>query len=268
MALILRETKGSPLSFGEMDGNLTYLEGLAQQGGDPFPYTGDAVIGGTLNIDFTDTLDAVMGEVDYIASFEGDGRVQGDFIGQTYRDGDLFGYAGLVSGMYIEFDEEDLPLNMWVTNFNDEDTNVSAGCGYGFKDLGGTPLGDGRSIFATPLRIEVPGQEFKIEGYVDRDSAEWEFELSKYVGKDRVSIIAGSGYAGLEFLQDTDDEDGGFIFRDNSSNILLGLLGQYIVSENLLTKQYEDDASAAADGVPEGAFYHTDGVLKIRRPLP
>jgi len=33
MALITREAKGSKLSFKEMDGNLTYLEELAQQGG-------------------------------------------------------------------------------------------------------------------------------------------------------------------------------------------------------------------------------------------
>jgi hypothetical protein len=33
MTLITREAKGSKLSFKEMDGNLTYLEELAQQGG-------------------------------------------------------------------------------------------------------------------------------------------------------------------------------------------------------------------------------------------
>lgn len=35
MSLVLRETKGSPLTFNEMDGNLTYLESIAQQGGGP-----------------------------------------------------------------------------------------------------------------------------------------------------------------------------------------------------------------------------------------
>lgn len=35
MSLTLRSTKGSPLTFGEMDGNLIYLEELAHGGGGP-----------------------------------------------------------------------------------------------------------------------------------------------------------------------------------------------------------------------------------------
>lgn len=58
MSLTLRSTKGSPLTFGEMDGNLTYLESRG------FPFTGDATIDGTLNIDFTDTLSFFTGEND------------------------------------------------------------------------------------------------------------------------------------------------------------------------------------------------------------
>jgi len=56
MSLILRSTKGSPLTFSEMDDNLTYLEGRG------FPFIGDATIDGTLNIDFTDTLSFATGQ--------------------------------------------------------------------------------------------------------------------------------------------------------------------------------------------------------------
>lgn len=64
MALILRKVKGEKLSIAEMDGNLSYLESLAQQGGGGggFPFTGDATIDGTLNIDFTDTLSFFTGD--------------------------------------------------------------------------------------------------------------------------------------------------------------------------------------------------------------
>jgi len=60
-----------------------------------------------------------------------------------------------------------------------------------------------------------------------------------------------------------------FNFLDNNNSSLFTILGQFITSQNILdNRNYVDDAAAAADDVPEGAFYHTDGVLKIRRPLP
>jgi hypothetical protein len=45
MSLVLRNIKGSKLSTEEMDGNLTYLEGLTQMGGggNPFPAIGETL---------------------------------------------------------------------------------------------------------------------------------------------------------------------------------------------------------------------------------
>jgi hypothetical protein len=114
MALILRETKGTPLSFGEMDGNLTYLEGLAQQGGDPFPYTGDALIDGTLNIDFTETLEwATLRDLEIEGGepIMGGGLITGNGIGVKFSNGDVEGYQGFIDGQVsLEQGEEDPPF--------------------------------------------------------------------------------------------------------------------------------------------------------------
>jgi hypothetical protein len=75
MPLITRQSKGSKLSIAELDGNLQYLEELAQQGGggssgpqgqtgpqgpegggSVFPFTGTASIIGTVLIDNQLTL--------------------------------------------------------------------------------------------------------------------------------------------------------------------------------------------------------------------
>jgi hypothetical protein len=262
MALILRETKGSPLSFEEMDGNLTYLEGRG------FPFTGDATIGGTLNIDFTDTLDTVMGEVDYIASYEEDIRVQGDFNGQTYRDGDLFGFVGLLDGISnIGGGTFEIPVNQWVVNFIDEDNEVAIGAAYGFIDF--TSVGGGQGIQAIPLKIEVPGELFEVLGGVNPSSGNYFFEIVKDGPNGTVSIKTNSNNTGFEVENDVDDEDTVFKFLDNNDDSLFTILGQFITSQSILdNRNYADDAAAAADDVPVGAFYHTDGVLKIRRPLP
>ena len=58
MSLTLRSTKGSPLTFNEMDGNLTYLEGLAQGGGGP-------VIPPTAKLYFPD-IQGILGDIFYI----------------------------------------------------------------------------------------------------------------------------------------------------------------------------------------------------------
>ena len=234
---------------------------------DPFPYTGNALIDGTLNIDFTETLDMVMGEVDYIISFEDDGRVQGDFIGQTYRNGDLFGYVGLLDGIAsIGGGMFELPVNQWFVGFIDEDAEVAIGATYGFVDftsVGGTP-----GIQAVPFKIEVPGELFEFAGSVDRTNGNYSFGIIKEGSNGVVAITTNNNQTGFEVENDVDDEDEVFNFLDNNSISLFTILGQFITSQNILdNRNYADDAAAEADGVPEGAFYHTDGVLKIRRPL-
>jgi hypothetical protein len=49
MSLTLRSQKGSPLTFSEMDGNLTYLQDIAQQGG------GSPISTSIVNTDFSQT---------------------------------------------------------------------------------------------------------------------------------------------------------------------------------------------------------------------
>jgi hypothetical protein len=223
----------------------------------------------TLNIDFTDTLDTVMGQVDYIASFESDGRLQGDFIGQTYRDGDLFGYIGLLDGIAnIGGGAFELPVNQWVANFIDEDNEVAIGAAYGFIDF--TPFdGGSQGVQVVPLKLEVPGHLVEIGAFVNPVTQSYQFDIFKESPNGAVYIGTNKNQTQFEVSTDLDDEEEVFEFSDNNGDGLLTILGQFIKSQNILdNRNYADDATAAADDVPEGAFYHTDGVLKIRRPLP
>ena len=235
---------------------------------DPFPYTGDATIDGTLNIDFTDTLDVVMDEVDYIASYEDDMRFQGQFIGQTYRDGDFFGYVGLVDGIANIGDGTfELPNSQWVARFIDENAEVVIGAGYGFIDF--TAVGGGQAIQCIPVQVEVSGERFEINSGVTPATGDYIFEMTKDGPNGAVSLTTNNNNTGFEVGHDLDDEDTVFDFLDNNDDSLFAILGQFITSQNILdNRNYADDAAAEADGVPEGAFYHTDGILKIRRPLP
>jgi hypothetical protein len=235
---------------------------------DPFPYTGNALIDGTLNINFTDTLDTVMGEVDYIISYEEDERIQCDFIGQTYRDGDLFGFVGLFDGIKnIGGGTFEIPVNQWMANFIDEDNEVVIGAAYGFIDF--TSVGGNKSIQAIPLKFEIPGELFEISAGVTPSTGNYIFEITKDGPNGTVRLDTNSNQAGFEVTCDgVDDEDTVFNFLDNNDDSLFTILGQFITSQNILdNRNYADDAAAEADGVPEGAFYHTNGVLKIRRPL-
>jgi hypothetical protein len=235
---------------------------------DPFPFTGDATIDGTLSIDFTDTLDTVMGEVDYISSFEEDIRMQGDFIGQTYREGDLFGYVGLLDGVLnVAGGTFEIPVSKWVANFIDEDNEVAIGADYGFIDF--TSVGGDQGFQVVPLKIEVPGEVFELAGGVDRINGNYSFGIIKEGPNGEVAITTNNSRTGFDVENDVDNEDEVFNFLDNNNSSLFTILGQFITSQNILdNRNYVDDAAAAADDVPEGAFYHTDGVLKIRRPLP
>jgi hypothetical protein len=246
---------GSTLMFFDLNSRPVIKDssGVTQSfAGDPFPYTGNAVIDGTLNIDFTDTLDLVMGEVDY------SGIIQGDFIGQTYRNGNMFGFVGFLDGTH------DLPVQQWVMQFKDENTDVVAGCNFGFVDLGGDEY-----IQMVPLKIEVPDSIFEISSTVDPVTQSYQFNIIKESPNGVVEI--GTSKTQTQFVVETDldDQEKVFVFRDNEDEELFAILGQFITSQNILNdREYADDATAATANVPVGAFYHTGGVLKIRRPLP
>lgn len=233
--------------------------------GGGFPFVGDATIDGTLNIDFTDTLDFVMDEVDYPNNPHIGARIQGDFAGTTYREGDLFGYIGHLDGILnVGAGMFELPAKQWVAQFIDEDSEVFIGVDYGFLDT--TGIGGEPSIVARPIGLSSGDDYFTVFAGAGL-GGDWIFEITKEAGGGIVgntSLTMGSGTVGFEVTTGVDDGDSYFIFRDNNDDELLGLRGNSITSANLASKDFADDAAAEAGNVLLNGLYHTSGVVKIR----
>jgi hypothetical protein len=185
MALVLRETKGSPLTFEEMDDNLTYLEGRG------FPFIGAATIDGTLNIDFTDTLEFYSGSD---LELEGDPVSQsvtkGDMIGTLYREGDDELFSGVVDGVSeVGGGFAEIGIKVHTTGFKDIDTGDFVVVNIG-KLVFPAELGGGEQIFISPMQAV----------FVESDDSFTEYTL-------RVSREIGTDDTQMQFGKFTDDGD-------------------------------------------------------------
>jgi hypothetical protein len=204
MALVLRNTKGSKLSSEEMDGNLTYLEGLAQQGGDPFPYTGDATIDGTLNIDFTETLDfIVLNDLNFPTDPVFQVVAKGEAMGFSYIEGGDRLFSGVIDGVSDVFDGfAEIGSKLYVTGFKDNTAGDYIGTQFGrlnFPEV----FGGGTQLTATPLQsafIEGEGEttEYVISATKD-DTGYNKFDIGK-VYETQEDIVQ----IGISLSNDTD----------------------------------------------------------------
>jgi len=267
MALILRETKGSPLSFGEMDGNLTYLEGKG------FPYTGDAVIDGTLNIDFTDAIDFYSGSDLEVPSGIND-LLKGDMMGYLLQEGDDSIFSGLVDGVNEVFGGfAEIEVKIHTTGFVDTGTNDVVSSTIGKLDIP-EDLGGGSIITNIPLRaIFAEEDEDEYATYVLRaqksSSGRNSFDLRKeYTDGEKteaVEMYLSNDEPGFVFTNDLDDDTASvYLFENNEEESILDLRNDNIVSEILAEKNFADDAAAEAGDVPLNGLYHTNGAVKIR----
>jgi len=274
MSLILRETKGSPLSFEEMDGNLTYLE---ERG---FPFTGDATIDGTLNIDFTNTLSYVTDNnsespfgFQYIPAFGGfiDTDFSGDFIGSKYEGSDVTVSKGV-------FDGEIELVGLGVTV-----PSSLAGTIYEVNsgDYSGSSLFHGSVIIDNTGVGGSLSRNFSLRGnFIDTVSGDKTF-MGYSLGVSNspyYNVAEKTNDAGEEIKIELDDSTTGFkisndlsdntasVLRieDNNGDAILEFFNDYLVSETIPALDYADDAAAALGGVLSGGFYHNAGAIRIR----
>jgi len=274
MTLVTRQSKGSPLSFEEMDGNLTYLEDRG------FPYTGDATIDGTLNIDFTDTLSYITEEnyesgygFDYSGVLGGwvDIDLSGAFIGTVYDETSESVSLGITSGSATLVGTGiDLPSTL-IGSILEVKTGDYSGSilasGVGVLDQ--TSLGGSRS-----MAISSRGNFIDP---VSGDKTQMRFELG--IGSSPYYNIAQkTNNSGEDIAMQLDESTTGFLIEndlsdntasvlrieDNNGDAILEFFNDYLVSETITALDYADDAAAALGGVPIGGFYHNSGVIRIR----
>jgi hypothetical protein len=280
MALVLRNTKGSKLSTEEMDGNLTYLEGLAQQGGDPFPYTGDATIDGTLNIDFTETLQ-FFSDDDFSAPFGSiyfgflnnwvDLILSGDFIGTvlTETNHTLYSFTGdgqfNIPSIGLSFPVDVTGDILTVTGGSMSGSTLTSVLNYtdqtgssGFERYSNQTV----MIYVDPVSGDKT--QFTFFQSFDTNQSQMSFGKENNAG-EQVSLNVNDGATGLRVFSDLSDLDAQIFDISNSdSDKVLEVTGSNIASDTILAHDYADDALAAAGGVPVGGFYHNAGAFRIR----
>jgi len=272
MALVLRETKGSPLTFEEMDDNLVYLESRG------FPFIGAATIDGTLNIDFTDTLDFIT-DNDYTISgfpiFEG--IVQGDVIGLEYssESGDTI-FSGLHDGVVdIGGGFAQIIQKRQFSTFVNTTDGIFIEQDLGKREFpvelgGSTNFGVGNLAIFTEAEEEYLTYGVSIGKEIGGDNDGYsQIEIFKAYdteeSEETVRLRTSNTGTGFEFSNDLSDLEASFVlFMNNNGDTVLDVKNDGIVSDDLALKDFADDTAAAAGGVPLNGLYHTSGVVKIR----
>ena len=271
MALILRETKGSPLTFGEMDGNLTYLESRG------FPFTGDATIDGTLNIDFTETLQ-FFSDDDFSAPFGSayfgpplnwvDVTLSGDFMGSilTETDHTLYSFTGDGQGNIPSIGAS-FPVDVTGNILTMTSGSLSGSTLISvltYTDQSGSEQYSNQTNMVYVDPISGDKTQFSFFQSFDSTQAQMSFGKQNNDGEN-VSLNVNDGATGLRVFSELSDLDAQiFDISNSNSDKVLEVTGSNIASDTILAHDYADDAAAALGGVPIGGFYHTSGVLKIR----
>jgi hypothetical protein len=161
MSLTLRNVKGSPLTYTEMDDNLTYLEGLS--GGTPSASDLAAVL---VEGNITDGNNIVLSDGDVINAENGDGQLDlrygGDSKVMLSTDTGFYSkeYLNMESG-YIELSAVDTGgsrINMFADEYN-----------------AGFSLGSIDGMFSIDWGVYGPGSS--INGLIE-NSGEYEIEIN------------------------------------------------------------------------------------------
>jgi hypothetical protein len=243
------------------------------QGGDTFPYTGDAVIDGSLNIDFTETLDTVMRtdfELDTLLPGSGFGlRFIGSAIGVFYDGEDDTVFSGLLDGNLVIDIEGDLYQAPTISDLyqqTDKNTGIRIVSQKG-KFIYPPEFGGDEVIFSAPLDVTVPGEsEGDFTRYwvrFDTDDQEALSILKSDQDGQGISIKLDKDFDGVQVLT-TQSESSICEFRELGEASSLDIRTDSIMSEVIANNDFEDDTAAALGGVPLNGLYHTGGMIKIR----
>jgi len=228
MALVLRETKGSPLTFVEMDGNLTFLEGRG------FPFTGAATIDGTLNIDFTDTLDFYSGDsLELESDPVSQAILKGDLIGLHFSEGDNEIYGGLVDGVADIFNGfAEVGTKGHVIQYKDKDSGDLVVSDLGRYSLPPV-LGGGEHIFITPMQAVFVNSDDSFTEYVLRAQREvgtdnTQLQFGKItddgVNAYEVYMTMNSNDTAMQFKNGLQDNTASvYRFEDNNDDVLFDI---------------------------------------------
>ena len=235
--------------------------------GNGFPFTGDATIDGTLNIDFTETLDFIsIGDADLLVMPVLGGRFIGDIIGSKYQSVGYNIYGGMADGVFDLVDAGfELPFIGLLSSIEDIVSGDTVVDYVGIIDQ--TPIeGNFVVLKATGLNVSdgLGGyNEYSIG--VQKDGSEGRLTIDKInPDGDGVHLSLSDDTTGFVTQNELASDASVHRFQSNTSTSILDLLNDNLQSDVLLANNFADDAAAAMGGVPVGGLYHNAGALKIR----
>jgi hypothetical protein len=244
-------------------------------GGSGFPFTGDAIIEGTLNVNFTESLKLIsttsLNETfgsfhinDIWVTFNG----VGDFIGyenisqdkHTFRNGIL---DGLFDAGAFDFPAEYSGNIGYVSNGSLSGSLVSNGIVYVDQTNLGGEEGYINQMFSV---YEYDGQKESIGIQTSLSDSRSNMIINKTNNDGEVvGIELSSNSTGIRIGNTLSDDTASFLRITNNYDVtVFNFLNDNIVSDLLLEKNYSDDENAEENDIPVGGLYHTNGVLKIR----
>lgn len=244
--------------------------------GNGFPFTGDATIDGTLNIDFTGTLDFYSGDS---LELEGDPVIEailkGDMIGLHFSEGDNEIYSGLVDGVVDIFSGfAEVGIKGHYIQYKDKDSGDFVTSSLG-RYLFPPEVEDGsEDVYITPMQAVFVESTGTFSEYIMRAERKIGTDDSSFillkvvddgVNPQFLGIGMDSGSTSIDFINGLlDDSASVYRFKNNQDDTILDLWNDNIQSDVILSRDYVDDAAAETGGVPIGGIYHNGGILRIR----
>jgi len=238
--------------------------------GNPFPYTGDALIDGTLNIDFTGTMDFLM-DRDATVNFgkvyiSGPGWIpasaDGPLIANRFEDDDVLILSAVFDGLF------DSGFGFIPVQFGGQLMEVKSG-DYQGSVLSNTveKIPDGSLLAGVSINIKKgdDNRRYFVQTIINSEGNDGLLIQKINEAGEVIQIFISDKITGFR-LENTLTDDTASVFRieNNNSQSIIDMLNDNLQSDVVLSHDYADDAAAEIGGVPVGGFYHTSGALKIR----
>ena len=241
--------------------------------GQGFPFTGDATIDGTLNIDFTGTLDFYSGDSLELESDPVNQIIlKGDMIGLHFTEGDNEIYSGLIDGVVDIFNgSAEIGTKSHHIQYKDKDSGDFVISNLGRYSFPSEIEGGDEAVYITPMQAVFVNSDDSFTEYTLRANRtvgtdDTELQFGKFVddGVDSQStyLTMDGNNTAIQFTNDLIDNTASvYRFEDNNGDVLFDIRNNGLfVGPNIPT---------ASIGLESGQIWLDGDTLKVSAgPLP
>ena len=265
----LKNSSSEVLAFEKVINDLTKEQ--LDSVGKGFPFTGDATIDGTLNIDFTDTLDFYSGDsLELESDPVNQDILKGNMIGLHLSEGDNEIYSGLVDGIVdILNGFAEVGIKIHCIQYKDKDSGDLVTSNLGRYSFPPEIEGGAEAVYIAPMQAVFVNSDDSFTEYtlranrtVGTDDTELQFGKFTDDGIDAqsVSIQMNGSDTSMTFKNTLLDSTASvYRFEDNNSDVLFDIRNNGLfVGPNIPT----------ADPLEFGQIWLDGDTLKVSAGAP